>query len=266
MKQLLRPVMLATLVVTALGMSAGAFAQSSKTKSTQPPKVDKAKASYVVGWDLASSLPPIVREEVDPTIVANAVKAALSGQKPTMSKDEAAAVQKAFLTELRAKAKVKYEEVANKNEKEGAAFLAKNKNAPGVHVTASGLQYKILKKGTGPRPGPSDTVQVEYVGKFLNGNEFDSSAKHADETGSKSTPVPLANVIPGFREAMQLMQVGGHYKFWIPASLAYGAQPKNGFPPNATIEFDVTLDGTKATPESSSSAGGSDNGDSGSEQ
>ncbi|HEX7341659.1 MAG TPA: FKBP-type peptidyl-prolyl cis-trans isomerase [Rhodanobacteraceae bacterium] len=258
MKHKLRPILVAVAVAAALGMSTGAFAQSKKT--TTVPKVSKAKASYVVGWDMASSLPEIVREEVDPTIVANAVKAALSGQKPTMSKAEASKVQKAFLIELRAKAKAKYEQVAATNEKEGTAFLAKNRHAPGVHVTASGLQYKILKQGTGQRPGPSDTVQVEYVGTFLNGNKFDASAAHPNPKGGTSMPIPLTNVIPGFREGLQLMQVGSHYKFWIPSSLAYGSQPKNGFPPNATIVFDVKLEGTKPTPAQSSSDNG-DNGD-----
>src|SRR5699024_9073861 len=171
-----RPMLMTAAAVTALGMSAGAFAQSSQSKAT--PKVDKSKASYVVGWDLASTLPAIVRDEVDPSIVANAVKDALSGKKPTMSKEESTKVRKAFLTQLRAKAKAEFDKVAAKNKKEGAAFLAKNKSASGVHVTASGLQYKILKKGSGPRPGPSDTVQVEYVGSFLNGKTFDSSAEH----------------------------------------------------------------------------------------
>ncbi len=257
MKQMLRPVLMATVAVTMLGMSAGAFAQSSKSGSTTPPKVDKAKASYVVGWNMAESLPQAAREDIDPTIVANAVKSALSGEKPTMSKEEAAKVWKAFVADVQAKQKATYEKVAAKNKQEGAAFLAKNKNKPGVHVTASGLQYKVLKKGTGPRPGPSDTVQVDYVGSFLNGNVFDASAQHPNPKGGTSQPIPLAKVMPGFREALQLMQVGGHYKFWIPSSLFYGARPPNGFAPNATVVFDVTLDGTKPTPENS---GDGDNG------
>ncbi len=244
MKQMYRPMLLAAVVATTLGMSVGAFAQSSK--STATPKVDKAKASYVVGWDMASQLPPIVREEVDPAIVANAVKAMLSGQKPTMSKEEADKVGKAFMEQLQAKAKAEYDKVAAENKKEGDAFLAKNKSAPGVKTTASGLQYKVLESGSGQRPGSGDTVQVEYTGSFLNGKKFDASADHPDPEGGKSMPIPLSNVIPGFREGLQLMQVGSHYKFWIPANLAYGSQPKNGFPPNATIVFDVKLESTKA--------------------
>lgn len=258
MKQMLRPMLLSAVVVTTLGMSVVAFAQSTTGTSTTAPKVDKAKASYVVGWQMANSLPELVRDEVDPNIVAKAVKAALSGQKSTMSEKETASVQKAFMTELRAKAKVQYEQLAAKNKKEGTAFLAKNKKASGVHTTASGLQYKILKKGSGPRPGPSDTATVEYVGTFLDGKKFDASAEHPQPKGGKTVPIPLANVIPGFREGLQLMQVGSHYKFWIPPSLAYGSQPQR-FPPNATISFDVTLEGTKATPEGKSSGGGNGN-------
>ncbi|HET7267094.1 MAG TPA: FKBP-type peptidyl-prolyl cis-trans isomerase [Oleiagrimonas sp.] len=245
-----RPMLLAVVAATTLGMSAGAFAQSSKSAV---PKVDKAKASYVVGWDLANTLPPIVRDEVDPDIVAKAVKARLSGQDSTMSKAEADKVRKAFLTKLRAEAKAKYEKVAAENKSKGEAFLAKNKSASGVHVTASGLQYKILKKGSGARPGPSDTVQVEYVGSFLSGETFDSSAKHPSPASGKSMPIPLAKVVPGFREGLQLMQVGSHYKFWIPASLAYGSRPRNGFPPNATIVFDVKLEGIKESAPSTES-------------
>ena len=128
--------------------------------------------------------------------------------------------------------------------------MAKNKSATGEHTTASGLQYKVIKEGIGPRPGANDTAQLEYTGSFLNGEVFDASAKHPDPKGGTSVPIPLANVIPGFREGLQLMQVGGHYKLYIPSTLAYGSQPKNGFPPNATIIFDVTLEKTGPTPAS----------------
>lgn len=258
MKRNPRPGLLAGVAAIALGMSMGAFAQSS-TSTAAPKKVDKAKASYVVGWDLAKTLPKIVREQVDPKIVGNAVEAALSGQKPTMGKKDMASVRKAFVAELRVKAKARYEKLAAQNKKRGAQFLAQNKNAPGVHVTPSGLQYKILKPGTGPHPGPSDTVQVDYVGSFLDGKTFDASAKHPKPQSGTSMPIPLANVIPGFREGLQLMKVGGHFKFWIPSSLAYGSRPKRGMPPNATLVFDVKLDGIKPASASTTSGSG-DNG------
>ncbi|WP_267221765.1 FKBP-type peptidyl-prolyl cis-trans isomerase [Dyella silvae] len=240
MKHFLRPTLTAAALAVALGMTAGVHAQAAKSAApaTAPAAVDKTKASYVVGWDLASSLPPLVREEVDPATVARALQSALSGQKPTMSEAEAKQVRDAFVANLQAKAKAEYAQVSSKNKTEGDAFLAKNKTAAGVKSTASGLQYQVLSQGTGARPGPNDTVQVNYVGSFVNGEVFDDSAKHE---GGGAASIPLAGVIPGFREGIQLMQVGGHYKFFIPANIAYGAQPQNGFPPNATIIFDVTL-------------------------
>ncbi len=246
MKHILRPTLMATTLAVAFGVSAGIHAQAAKSSAAAAPAVDKAKASYVVGWDLASSLPPLVREEVDPAAVARAVQAALSGQKPTMSEAEYKATREAFVARLQAKAKAEYEKVAAQNKAEGEAFLAKNKTQPGVKTTASGLQYQVISEGNGPRPGPNDTVQVKYVGTFINGEKFDASADHGQ--GDQPASIPLANVIPGFREGLQLMKTGSHYKLFIPSNLAYGAQPQNGFPPNATIIFDVTLLKTGPTP------------------
>ncbi len=257
MKSFLRPTLLAAAATAALGMTAGAYAAQNTKHDTS--KVSKTKASYVVGWDLAGQLPPIVREEVDPSVVASAMKDALEGKKPSMSEAEQKKVRKEFITQLKAKAEARFAKVAAKNKREGEAFLAKNKKKPGVKTTASGLQYKILKRGTGPHPGPNDTATVDYVGTFVDGKKFDASADHK---GGGPADIPLANVIPGFREGLELMQVGGHYKLYIPSNLAYGAQPKNGFPPNETIIFDVKLDKTKAAPPSTDHGDG--NGDSGS--
>ncbi|NII10380.1 FKBP-type peptidyl-prolyl cis-trans isomerase [Oleiagrimonas sp. C23AA] len=251
MKRFVRPTLMAAAAAAALGMTAGASAaQSSKSASTH---VDKAKASYVVGWDLASQLPPIVRDEVEPAEVAKAVQAALSGKKPTMSEAQMKSTREAFVTQLKAKAEAAFKKEAAKNKAEGQAFLAKNKTKPGVKTTASGLQYKVIKQGTGPHPGPNDTVEVNYVGKLLNGETFDDSKKHK---GGGPADIPLSNVIPGFREGLQLMQVGGHYKLYIPSDLAYGAQPSNPMPPNSTLIFDVEL--LKTTPSKNNDSGSSD--------
>jgi FKBP-type peptidyl-prolyl cis-trans isomerase len=250
MKHFLRPTLTAAALAVALGMTAGVHAQAAKSGAAGT--VDKTKASYVVGWDLAGQLPPLVREEVDPATVARAVQSALSGQKPTMSEAEAKTVRDAFVAKLQAKAKAQYEQVAAKNKKDGEAFLAKNKTAPGVKTTASGLQYKVISEGSGARPGPNDTVQVNYVGTFVSGEKFDASADH----GNKPADIPLQGVIPGFREGLELMKTGAHYMFYIPSNLAYGAQPQNGFPPNATIIFDVTLVKTGPTPSGGQDAAG----------
>ncbi|MEW9570579.1 FKBP-type peptidyl-prolyl cis-trans isomerase N-terminal domain-containing protein [Rhodanobacter sp. Si-c] len=262
MKHFLRPTLTAVAMTAALGLSAGAFAAQKTTKaaSSATGTVDKAKASYVVGWEIASQVPPIMRDELDPTEVANAVKAALSGQKPTMSEAEAKQVHDTFMAKIKAKYEAEMTKLAAKNKAEGDAFLAKNKTQPGVKTTASGLQYQVVSQGTGARPGPSDTVKINYTGTFVDGTVFDASAKHP---GGGPADIPLAGVIPGFREGLQLMQVGGHYKLFIPANLAYGAEPQPPMPPNATLIFDVTLVSTKPTPASAAGNGGPGGGDTG---
>ena len=248
MKHFLRPTLTAVALAVALGMTAGVSAQTAGAAGT----VDKAKASYVVGWEIASQVPPIMRDELDPTAVANTVKAALSGQKPTMSEAEAKQVHEAFMAKIQAKYQAEMTKLAAKNKAEGDAFLAKNKTAAGVKTTASGLQYQVISQGTGARPGPNDTVEINYTGSFVDGQVFDASAKHP---GGGAAKIPLAGVIPGFREGLQLMQVGGHYKLFIPAALAYGAEPQPPMPPNATLIFDVTLVKTGPTPAGAAAGG-----------
>jgi FKBP-type peptidyl-prolyl cis-trans isomerase FkpA len=251
MKQFLRPTLTAAAMAVALGMTASVYAQAAKPGAATGT-VDKAKASYVVGWEIASQVPPIMRDELDPAAVGRAVQAALSGGKPTMSDAEAKQVHDAFMAKIQAKYKDEMARVGAKNKTEGDAFLAKNKSAPGVKTTASGLQYQVISQGSGARPGPNDTVQIDYTGTFVNGQVFDASAKH-NPPGPAS--IPLAGVIPGFREGLQLMQVGGHYKLFIPSSLAYGAEPQPPMPPNATLIFDVTLVKTGPTPAGAAPGG-----------
>ncbi len=248
MKHFLRPTLTAAAMAVALGMTASALAQTATTGT-----VDKAKASYVVGWQIAGQVPPIMRDELDPTAVANAVKAALSGQKPTMTEAEAKQINEAFMAKIQAKYKAEMVKLGAKNKAEGDAFLAKNKTAAGIKTTASGLQYQVITQGTGARPGPNDTVQVNYTGSFVDGQVFDASSKH-NPPGPAS--IPVANVIPGFREGLQLMQVGGHYKLFIPSTLAYGAEPQPPMPPNATLIFDVTLVKTGPTPAGAAPSAG----------
>jgi FKBP-type peptidyl-prolyl cis-trans isomerase FkpA len=258
MKQFLRPTLTAAALAVALGMTAGAQAQTSKSSSTSTAATgtyDKAKASEIMGYQLVGQIPGPMREMVDAAAVGRAVTAALSGQKPTIPESEAAGVWKSFMTQAEAKGKAEFDALAAKNKAEGDAFLAKNKSAAGVKSTASGLQYQVISQGTGARPGPNDTVKVNYTGTLVDGEVFDSSSKN---TPPGPTSIPLARVIPGFREGLQLMQVGGHYKLFIPSNLAYGAEPQRGMAPNEVLIFDVTLVSTGATP-----AGGAGGGDAG---
>lgn len=253
MKHFLRPTLTAAALAVALGMTAaGAQAQASKTTAATGT-VDKAKASEILGYQIAGQVPGPMRELADPVAVGRAVTAALSGQRPSMTDEQAAPVWKAFVEEAQAKGKAEFDAMSAKNKAEGEAFLAKNKSAAGVKTTASGLQYQVITQGTGARPGPNDTVKVNYKGTFINGEVFDSSEKN---NPPGPTAIPLARVIPGFREGLQLMQVGGHYKLFIPPNLAYGAEPRGGMPPNETLIFDVTLVSTGPTPASASQEGG----------
>lgn len=231
MKQIMRPTLAAVAVIAALGVAGISQAQSGTTT------VNKAKASEIVGYQLASQYPEWARGLISPQQVGQAVTRALEGQKPSMSQAELESTAKALSTQLQTLGKQHYDQVAAQNKQQGDAYLAKNKTQPGVHTTSDGLQYQVISQGTGPKPKPSDTVQVNYTGSFVNGETFDSSAQH----GSGPAKLDLANVFPGFKEALTMMPVGSHYKFVIPSDLAYGADPKNGFPPNATLIFDVTL-------------------------
>lgn len=117
------------------------------------------------------------------------------------------------------------------------AFLAANKGKPGVVTTPSGLQYKIMRAGNGPRPGPRDTVLVHYEGKLIDGTVFDSSYSRGQPAA-----FPLDQVIPGWTEGVALMPVGSKYHFVVPPALAYGAQGAGGvIPPGAVLEFDIEL-------------------------
>ena len=112
-------------------------------------------------------------------------------------------------------------------------FLAANADEDGVQTTASGLQYKVLKPGEGPSPTATDTALVKYEGRLRDGTIFDAN---------EQTPMPVGGVVPGFSEALQLMQKGGEYRIWIPSDLAYGeASPGEQVPPNSLLIFDVTL-------------------------
>ena len=254
MKHFLRPTLTAAAMAIALGMTAGVYAQAAKPSATGTGTgtIDKAKVSYIIGYQLGQSIQPIMRDELDSAAVARAVQSALAGQKPTMTPAEAKQVMEPFMAKMQAKYQAEMVQEGAKNKAEGDAFLAKNKTAPGVKTTASGLQYQVLSQGTGARPGPTDTVEINYTGTLINGQVFDASAQHNPPGAAK---IPLAGVIPGFREGLQLMQVGGHYKLFIPAALAYGAQPQPPMPPNATLIFDVTLVSTAPTPAGSAQGG-----------
>jgi FKBP-type peptidyl-prolyl cis-trans isomerase FkpA len=195
----------------------------------------KTEYSYMVGMDVGRGLSSI-KDEVDINTVIQALQATLKGEKTTLTEAEALTVRQEFMQKLQARQAAKTKEDAEKNQKEGDDFLAKNKSKKGVKVTASGLQYEVVKEGSGAKPKATDSVKVDYTGTKIDGTKFDSSV----DRGQPAT-FPLSGVIPGWTEGMQLMPVGSEYKFYIPAKLAYGEHGPGPIGPNATLIFSVKL-------------------------
>ncbi|HEY3932237.1 MAG TPA: FKBP-type peptidyl-prolyl cis-trans isomerase [Verrucomicrobiae bacterium] len=166
-----------------------------------------------------------------------------AGTNTLMTEKEMGDTLNQFQQTLMAKQKQMREEMGEKNKAEGSAFLAANKNNPGVVTLPDGLQYKIITEGTGKIPAPDDIVTVNYRGTFVDGKEFDSSAK----TGHP-VQFPANHVIPGWTEALTKMKVGSKWELFIPPVLAYGEQGGRTIPPNATLIFEVELLDVKAAP------------------
>jgi len=209
-------------------------------------KDQKDKVSYSIGMNIGFNLS---RQKVDinPDILAAGIKDALAG-KPQLTTDQVKEVMAQFEKDMEAKQK----QAGEKNKTEGVKFLEDNKKKSDVKTTASGLQYKVMKEGTGAKPKATDTVSVNYRGTLIDGTEFDSSYKR----GQPAT-FPLNGVIKGWTEGVQLMKTGSKYQFFVPANLGYGERavsPDIGA--NATLIFEVELLEIKppATPAPPSSA------------
>ena len=199
-------------------------------------KTPKDKFSYALGMNLGASLHK-QSVDVDPNMVAQGLRAALAGGKTLLTQEEAQAALMEVQNELRKKQQEKMQVAGEANKKEGEAFLAANKGKEGVVTLPSGLEYKILKEGTGPKPAASDSVVCNYRGTLINGTEFDSSYKR----GQPAT-FPVNGVIKGWTEALQLMPVGSKWQLFVPSSLAYAERGAGGdIGPNATLIFDVEL-------------------------
>jgi FKBP-type peptidyl-prolyl cis-trans isomerase FklB len=222
-------------------------AAAAKTQAPLTLKTQKEKASYAIGMNIGKNLK---RDsvEVDPSIVYRALKDALAGSKLLLTDEEAKAALMTLQTEVRAKEEAKTKAAALENKKTGEAFLTANKTKDGVVTLPSGLQYKILKAGTGPKPTAEDTVLCHYRGTLVDNTEFDSSYKRGEPL-----KIPVGGVIKGWTEAIQLMPVGSKWQLFIPSDLAYGERGAPGSPigPNSTLVFEVELVSIepKATPK-----------------
>ncbi len=211
-------------------------ATSAKSQAPLTLKTQKEKFSYALGMNLGAGLHRQA-VAVDPNILARGLKDSLAGGKTLLTEEEARATLTQMQNEVRQKQQEKMQQAGEGNKKEGEAFLAANKTKEGVVTLPSGLQYKILKEGTGPKPTASDSVVCNYKGTLIDGKEFDSSYKR----GEPAT-FPVNGVIKGWTEALQLMSVGSKWQLFVPADMAYAARGAGAdIGPGATLIFEVEL-------------------------
>ena len=197
---------------------------------------DSDKTSYCLGMDIGASFKKLpVSINLDAAL--EGIKAVFHGEKPQIEQQEFMELMRKFQQELRAAAEKQAAAAGEDNRKQEQEFLAKNKEDKDVVTTASGLQYKVLQAGTGARPTANSVVTVHYTGTLPDGTVFDSSVKR----GEPAT-FPVNGVIPGWTEALQIMQVGSKYKLFIPAALAYGKRGAGQLiGPDQMLIFEVEL-------------------------
>lgn len=223
------------LALGALLALAGCNKQASADGAASAPvaiKSDDQKVSYGIGYNMGSSLARDNALRIDQAALAAGIADALAKAKTRVPEAE---IEAAF-TALRQRIATEQAAAGEKQLAAGKAYLEKNKAKPGVKVTASGLQYEVLKSGSGPKPKETNTVKVHYHGTLIDGTVFDSSVERKEPI-----EFPVTQVIQGWVEALQMMSVGDKWKLTIPSEIAYGPSGKGDIPPNSVLIFEVEL-------------------------
>ena len=206
----------------------------------QAPATQKDRASYGIGLRIGQNLKQsgVDTETVNLEMLVRGFRDALGGAQPAVSEAQLEAALTAFETEMAQKFQQRQQALGAENKRAGDAYLAKNKTRPEVKTLPSGLQYEVIKEGTGPSPAAEDVVRVHYHGQLIDGTVFDSSVQ-----GGEPAQFPVNQVIDGWTEALQKMKVGSKWRLFIPPDLAYREQGAEGTPigPNAVLVFDVEL-------------------------
>jgi len=209
---------------------------AAKPATPAPLTTQKDKLSYAIGMNIGESMKKDSLD-VDPNVLLRGLKDGMAGGKTQMTDEQARAIMTDLRTQMTKKKETEMQQAGASNKQAGQQFLAANKSKDGVVTLPSGLQYKILKEGTGPKPTSTDTVSVNYRGTLLNGTEFDSSYKR-----NEPATFPVSRVIKGWTEALQLMPVGSKWQVYIPSDLAYGERGAGAdIGPNSTLIFDIEL-------------------------
>ena len=220
---------------TAVPMSKTDTAEQVKKQKAVLLKTEVDKVSYSIGVQLGQNFK---QQEIEISVesMMRGLRDAMAGKTLALSEDEMQKVMMDFQQRMMAKQKERQQAEAAKNLAKGMAFLEANGTKEGVTVLPSGLQYKIIQKGTGRTPTINDRVKTNYRGTFIDGTEFDSSYKR-----NKPVEFPVKGVIKGWTEALQLMKEGGKWELYVPANLAYGEQDIRGIPGNSTLIFEIEL-------------------------
>lgn len=198
-------------------------------------ETDDQKASYGIGLDMGRNLKP-AQGRLDMPAFLKGVEDALAGAEPALADSVVQAALQAFSQSIMEAQQEERAALADKNKAEGEKYLAENGAKDGVTTTASGLQYEVLTAGTGPMPTAEQQVRLHYKGTLLDGKEFDSSY------GKEPVVFPVSGLIPGFSEALQLMNVGSKFRVVIPGDIAYGPSGAGeDIGPNATLVFEIEL-------------------------
>lgn len=235
----------ATLALMGIGLAIGGSIASGQAPPKGEPEMKTVdqKFAYALGLSMGRNMKQ-QGVDIDPDLIARGIRDAFAG-KSAMTEQQIMEARDAFEQQIMAKrggapgaaAAGPGGADAEKNLKDGQAFLAANKDKPGVKTLPSGLQYKVLKSGTGKTPKASDTFVANYKGTLIDGTEFDSSYKRGEPL-----ELPVNRVIPGWTEALQLMKVGDKWQLFIPANLAYGARQAGPLiTPNSTLIFEMEL-------------------------
>jgi len=223
-------------VVTALGLALTGCQAGTADFANASLDTDDQKASYAIGLDMGGQLKPTEGHLDIPAMVAG-IQDRMLEREQRISDEELRTVITSFNERLRAEVEEKRATDAAENQAAGAAFLAENGAKEGVTTTESGLQYEVLREGDGPMPSADDRVVLHYKGTLVDGTEFDSSY-----TAGQPATFPVTGVIPGFSEALLLMNVGSQYRVVIPSDIAYGPNGSGAnIGPDATLVFEIEL-------------------------
>lgn len=217
------------------GISRAAESTNPPADQRSDPATEKTRTNYSVGYQVGRDQKN-QGVEIDPALLVKAVGDAFFGREPLMTRQEMRDVLVDLQKQVAKNQDEKVKQEADKNLATGEAFLAENSKREGVVTLPSGLQYKVIKEGSGRRPRSEDTVKVQYRGTLTDGTEFDNSMKRGEPAVFKAD-----HVIPAWKEALALMKEGSKWQLFVPSSLGYGQRRNGRIGPNSVLIFEIEL-------------------------